>query len=190
MSGATPATAPAISREIPAAPDIETDVLVIGAGACGLTAALAAHDAGAEVVVVERDASPSGSTSMSSGFIPAPATAAQRAAGISDDDAARFAADIQAKAKGTANETLVALAAREIGPALDWLADAHGLQWQVLTDFLYPGHSRHRMHAVPERTGEALLARLIAAVEAAGIPLVTEAHARCCIWTRPGRCAR
>lgn len=178
MSGATPATAPAISREIPAAPDIETDVLVIGAGACGLTAALAAHDAGAQVVVVERDASPSGSTSMSSGFIPAPATAAQRTAGISDDDAGRFAADIQAKAKGTADETLVALAAREIGPALDWLADAHGLQWQVLTDFLYPGHSRHRMHAVPERTGEALLARLIAAVEAAGIPLVTEAHAQ------------
>jgi hypothetical protein len=27
------------------------------------------------------------------------------------------------------------------------------LEWIVLDDFLYPGHSRHRMHAVPEKTG-------------------------------------
>ncbi|MEL7087030.1 MAG: FAD-binding protein, partial [Planctomycetota bacterium] len=38
---------------------------------CGLTAALAAADAGAEVLVLERDETPSGSTSMSSGFVPA-----------------------------------------------------------------------------------------------------------------------
>jgi glycine/D-amino acid oxidase-like deaminating enzyme len=74
--------APAISRTLPDHLDIETDVLVIGAGACGLVASLAAHDGGAGVVVVERDDSPSGSTSMSSGFIPAPGTRAQRAAGI------------------------------------------------------------------------------------------------------------
>lgn len=169
---------PAIRRAPPARLDIETHVLVIGAGACGLVASLAAHDDGAEVVVVERDASPSGSTSMSSGFIPAPATAAQRAAGIADDDASRFEADIQAKAKGRAVPELARLAANEIGPALDWLADAHGLEWVVLTDFLYPGHSRHRMHAVPEKTGTALMARLSAAVEACDIPVVTEALAR------------
>ena len=75
--------APAIRRTLPDQVDIETDVLVIGAGACGLVASLAAHDGGADVVVVERDTSPSGSTSMSSGFIPAPATKAQRSVGAS-----------------------------------------------------------------------------------------------------------
>ena len=40
-------------------------VVVIGAGACGLTAALAAREAGAEALVLERDAKPAGSTALS-----------------------------------------------------------------------------------------------------------------------------
>lgn len=157
--------------------DAQTDVLVIGAGACGLVAALRAKDAGAEVIVLERDASPSGSTSMSSGFIPAPATRFQHSAGINDDTPRLFEADIMAKSKGLSNGRLAALASRTIGPALEWLADRHGLEWIVLDDFLYPGHSRHRMHAVPEKTGAALIARLLAAAEAAEIPVATEARA-------------
>ncbi|WP_442955206.1 FAD-dependent oxidoreductase, partial [Parasphingorhabdus sp.] len=34
--------------------DSNTDVLIIGAGAAGLTAALAAHDAGASVRLIEK----------------------------------------------------------------------------------------------------------------------------------------
>src|SRR5256885_3899625 len=59
-----------------------TQVLVIGAGACGTIAALAAKEHGAEVFIVERDAKPSGSTSLSSGQIPAAGTKLQRAAGL------------------------------------------------------------------------------------------------------------
>ena len=62
---------PLVSRDTPDT-DFTVDVLIIGAGASGLTAALAAAEQGAEVVILERDASPSGSTSMSSGFVPAP----------------------------------------------------------------------------------------------------------------------
>ena len=76
-------------------------VAIVGAGACGLTAALTLRDAGIDCVLLERDASPQGSTALSSGFIPAAGTAVQRAAGVHDDSAARFAADIQAKAHGT-----------------------------------------------------------------------------------------
>lgn len=46
----------------------------------------------------------------------------------------------------------------------------------TLDDFLYPGHSAHRMHTVPEKTGEALLSRLLIATEKAEIPIVTNAH--------------
>ncbi|PHR17933.1 MAG: 3-ketosteroid dehydrogenase [Hoeflea sp.] len=165
-----------ISHSLPDHIDAEADVVVIGAGACGLVAALRARAAGAEVMVLERDVSPSGSTSMSSGFVPAPATRFQRAIGVEDDTPERFEADIMAKSKGKSVASLTQLAAQAIGPALEWLADMHGLEWIVLDDFLYPGHSRHRMHAVPEKTGAALEARLLAAVEAAEIPVVTEAH--------------
>jgi fumarate reductase flavoprotein subunit len=157
--------------------DVSADVVVIGAGACGLVAALRAKAAGAEVIVLEGDASPYGSTSMSSGFVPAPATRFQRAIGVEDDTPAQFEADILKKSGGKSDRELAHLASVTIGPALEWLADQHGIDWVVLDDFLYPGHTRHRMHAVSDKTGEALLARLLAAAEAVDIPIVTEARA-------------
>jgi fumarate reductase flavoprotein subunit len=166
-----------VSRDVPPRIDAEAEVVVIGAGACGLVTALRAKAAGAEVIVLERDASPSGSTSMSSGFVPAPATRFQHAIGIDDDTPELFVADIMTKSKGTSRRDIAKLAAENIGPAVEWLADHAGVEWIVLDDFLYPGHSCHRMHAVPEKTGAALEARLLAAVEAAGIPVVTEARA-------------
>ena len=45
----------------------DIDILVIGAGACGLAAAIAAHDAGASVAIVEKRASPGGNSSLSTG---------------------------------------------------------------------------------------------------------------------------
>lgn len=164
-----------VLREAPPRIDAETQVVIIGAGACGLTAALRAKAGGADVLVLERDASPSGSTSMSSGFVPAAATRFQRAIGVDDDTPQLLEADILAKSGGKSDRHLARLASRTIGEALEWLADAYGIDWIVLDDFLYPGHSRHRMHAVPEKTGAALLARLLSAAERADIPVVTEA---------------
>lgn len=169
------ATTPEV-RECEGALDApEVPVIIIGGGACGLTAGLALHRLGVEAVVLERDSRPSGSTALSSGFVPAAATAAQRRQGIVDTPA-QFAADIQAKAKGQAAAHLVQAYSEAIGPAMDALAEHHGLVWQVLDDFLYPGHSVHRMHAVPEKTGEGLMQRLQVAADSAGLPLMTDAR--------------
>ena len=153
----------------------EVPVLIVGGGACGLTAGLALQRLGIEAVVLERDAHPSGSTALSSGFVPAAGTAAQRRQGIADTPA-QFAADIQAKAKGQAAPHLVAAYSQAIGPAMDALAEHHGLVWQVLDDFLYPGHSVHRMHAVPEKTGTGLMQRLQRAADSAGLTVMSDAR--------------
>lgn len=168
-----------IAEQMPGtiAQDAHVPVVVVGGGACGLTAALMLHDAGVECAVLERDAAPTGSTALSSGFIPAPGTLVQRAAGI-EDSPARFAADITAKAKGRAAPHLVDAYAQAIGPALDALQERHGLQWQVLDGFVYPGHSALRMHATPEKTGAGLMGRLANAVAAADVPLVLNATVR------------
>lgn len=158
------------------APDVQVPALIVGAGACGLTAALALADAGIEALVLERDAQPSGSTSLSSGFIPAADTLAQRAAGI-EDSAAQFADDIQRKAGGQAAPHLVTAYTQAIALALDFLQQRHDLQWDVLDGFLYPGHQRHRMHTLPQRTGAALMGALQSAAERRGVATLTQALA-------------
>lgn len=176
-------TEPVIQRTERMVAQIHVPVAIVGAGACGLTAALLLRDAGVDCVVLERDAAPSGSTALSSGFIPAAGTRVQKALGI-EDSAQRFAADVQAKAHGTAARHLVTAYSEAIGPAIDALQAKHGLDFVVLDDFLYPGHSTHRMHAVPEKTGAALMARLQQAAAAADIAVVTRALVRE-LWLNP-----
>ncbi len=160
-------------RVAPAPPsyDIEVPILIIGSGACGMIAALAAHDEGGDVLVIEADAVPSGSTALSAGLIPAPGTRAQAAAGIADSPE-QFARDIQAKAKGESPQMLVDLMARGAGPALDWLSARHALPFTVVTNFDYPGHSARRMHGLPTRAGRELVDRLRATCEVENIDII------------------
>ena len=158
----------------PVAFDTQVDVLVVGAGAAGLTAALAAADGGASVLLVERDASPSGSTALSSGLIPAPGTRWQRAANI-DDSVALMVDDIMAKARGLTDRAYATRLVETAGPALEWLSDSHDVPFEVLQNFNYPGHSALRMHGHPDRTGRALMHALLQAANAAQLDIVTDA---------------
>jgi fumarate reductase flavoprotein subunit len=151
-------------------------VVVIGAGACGLTAALAAREAGAEVLVLERDAKPAGSTALSTGLIPAAGTRFQRALGI-EDSPELLAADIWHKAKGATDRAIVDAVANASGPTIEWLADRHGVAFKLVEGFLYPGHSVLRMHGTPHRTGEELEGALLAAASRLGIDIVSSAVA-------------
>jgi fumarate reductase flavoprotein subunit len=159
----------------PVSHDAHVQTLIVGAGACGLIAALAAHEAGQEVLVLERDAVPSGSTALSAGLIPAAGTRWQAAAGI-EDSPARFAADIAAKAHHENDPAIEAALTTGAAEVLHWLADRHGLPLSVITDFTYPGHSARRMHGLPSRSGRELIDALRAAVEQAGIDILTEAR--------------
>jgi fumarate reductase flavoprotein subunit len=154
----------------------QVPLLVVGAGAAGLCAALAAKEAGADVIVVERDVVPTGSTALSAGLIPAAGTRFQRAKGI-DDSAQQFADDIRWKAKGEADSALVEAVAREAAPLVEWLADRHELPFDLVDNFNYPGHSAMRMHGLPSRTGRELIDRLRNAVEVNEIDIVTRSTA-------------
>ena len=151
-------------------------VVIIGAGACGLTAALAAKERGADVLVLERDEKPAGSTSLSTGLIPAAGTRLQRALGI-DDSPEQLAQDIIAKAKGQNDPAIVEVVARMSGPTIDWLNEVHAVAFSLVQGFMYPGHSRLRMHGTPNRTGTELEAALFTAVARLGIDVLTSATA-------------
>ena len=163
------------NREIPPAPHVR--VAIVGAGACGLTAAIRLRGLGIECVLLERDAVPRGSTALSSGLIPAGGTRLQKSLGI-EDCAAAFAQDVQGKAHGDAPPHLVAAYTQAVAQAVDTLEHDHGIRFEVLDGFLYPGHHVRRMHAVPERTGAALMACLERAATAAGADILTDALVR------------
>jgi fumarate reductase flavoprotein subunit len=163
----------AILSSPPSDPIAHYPVIVVGGGGCGLAAALAARDEGAEVLVLERDPSPRGTTAMSTGLIPAAGTPDQQAAGI-EDSPERMAADILTKAKG-GDETIVSTLARRSAELIDWLRNRHNVPLSLVTGFLYPGHSAMRMMGSPNRTGEELMAALNNAASAAGVDILTDA---------------
>lgn len=163
-----------------------TGVLVIGAGAGGLIAALRAKAAGAEVLVLERDSLPSGSTALSAGLVPAAGTRFQKAAEITDSEAI-FTGDIIRKAGGEPEAARVARVVAVVAQAVDWLADRYHLPFSVIGNFTYPGHSAHRMHGLPSRSGAELMDRLRAAAEQAGIDIITGARATTLLTGEGGR---
>lgn len=156
--------------------EVTTGTLIVGAGAGGMIAALSAHEKGEQVLLLEADALPSGSTALSAGLIPAPGSKAQRAAGI-EDSAALFADDIMNKAKGENDPDMVTVLTTRAAEVIDWLSKRHHLPFSVVDDFDYPGHSQRRMHGLPSRSGSELIDRLRTTVENQGIPIITERRA-------------
>jgi fumarate reductase flavoprotein subunit len=161
-------------------------VLIVGAGAAGLCAALAAKEAGADAVVVERDAVPSGSTALSAGLIPAAGTRFQRAKGVADSPD-RLAADIQRKADGEAPAALVETVACGSAPLIEWLVEPHALPFELIENFNYPGHSALRMHGLPSRTGRELIDRLRNVAELSEIVVLTGCIAQTLFAEQDGR---
>ena len=149
-------------------------VVVIGAGGAGATAALAARSAGADVLVLEREAAPSGATASSSGMVPAAGTAEQKERGFVDTPQ-RFADDIQAKANGCADAALVAALTHASAQVLEWLTKEHGIRFE-LVEGIAPGHSLSRMHALADRGGATLLSSLYSALGRQGVRLESSAH--------------
>lgn len=153
--------------------DLGVETLIIGAGCAGLVAALAAHEAGQDVLVLERDAVPSGSTALSAGLIPAADTPQQRTSGITDTPEL-FASDIMKKADGEPDPRLVRALTEGSAEVIAWLTDTHDLPFTLVDDFDYPGHTHRRMHGLPSRSGEALINALREACEAKDILIATE----------------
>ncbi|MEX0343910.1 MAG: FAD-dependent oxidoreductase [Rhizobiaceae bacterium] len=156
--------------------DVNVDVLVIGAGACGCCAALSANELGADALIVERDASPAGNTSLSGGQIPGALTQLQKEAEIADS-AELLADDLIAKARGQSDTPLARHIAAQSASTIDWLNGTIGVPLSPVDQFRYPGHSAFHMHATPAMDGSELLAALLEAVSRANIDLLTSARA-------------
>jgi len=149
-------------------------VVIVGGGACGLCAAIAASDGGQEVLLLEQDDTLLGTTGMSTGLIPAAGTPEQQVENIQDSPEI-FAGDIQRKAQNGADPLVVNRLAEESAETITWLRDKHKVPLSLLGGFTYPGHSAMRMYGTPGRSGAELIAALEAAANKNGVDILTEA---------------
>jgi succinate dehydrogenase/fumarate reductase flavoprotein subunit len=107
--------------------DPDYDVIVIGAGAAGLSAALTASTAGASVLVVESESAVGGSSVLSGGVFMAAGTSVQRSLGI-EDSPADLLHDYLLFNQYRVEPALARQLAYGSGPAVEWLI-ALGVQF-------------------------------------------------------------
>jgi fumarate reductase flavoprotein subunit len=136
-----------------AAAGAEVDVLVIGGGLAGHTAALAAAEAGAEVLMVEKQPEVGGSTVLSGGFFAFADTDLQRVRGIADSPDL-LASDLEKVGGGFADTDLVRAFAEGQTEIYTWFG-RHGIRFNALE--LSSGQSVARSHQCdPRRVLECL----------------------------------
>jgi fumarate reductase flavoprotein subunit len=152
--------------------DLEVDVLVVGAGACGMAAAIAAHDAGAQVAILEKRERPGGNSSLSTGSVPGAGSRFQREAGIVDSPE-HMIADLERTAGPSELPELTRVMANVSAELCEWLVDRVGARMALITDYCHVGHTIPRLHAPVSRRGQDLVDDLLNAVAKRDIPLAT-----------------
>lgn len=110
--------------------DDEYDVIVVGAGGAGLSAAATAAENGASVLAIEKQGIPGGTTSLSGGVMQAAGTKYQKEfTDYKDDTPEKHEAEYLAAGEGRLYEPLVRDFTQNAGKNLEWLEDKVGVKW-------------------------------------------------------------
>jgi len=107
----------AVPRDVPAE---KTDIVVIGSGAAGFTAAITAHDAGARVVVLEKQPITGGNSLLAAGGMNAAGTRFQQAKGIKDSVDLMYK-DTMTGGKNMSDPELARILSANSAASVEWL---------------------------------------------------------------------
>ena len=103
----------------------KTDLLIVGSGAAGFTASMAAREAGVKnLIMIEKMAVPGGNSQLAAGGMNAAGTKFQKQAGIEDNPQLMFD-DTMKGGKNVSNPDLVRVLADKSNESIEWL-DKHG----------------------------------------------------------------
>jgi flavocytochrome c len=148
------------------------DVLVVGGGGCGLTAAVRAAQSGARVLVLEKESALGGNTARSIGSVPGAGSRFQAAAGI-DDSPETFAADLRRQADGHLDEPVARRLCGISAELVHWLVDEAGVDLSLTRDYKHIAHSVNRLHNPPNREGVEIIRYLDATARGLGVAVET-----------------
>jgi len=143
------------------------DVIIIGGGGAGLSAALEAEAAGARCMILEADKKLGGATALSGGVFYAAGTSVQRAAGVTDDTPDAMLEYVATLNQWNIRFDLIRIMADRGAECIDWLIEK-GVKFPVDWLAVAGVESVPRGHASDAESG-GIAGPLINAVGVAGI---------------------
>jgi len=173
-AGATPEMLKKVENEAKVSPKEDVtethEVVVIGAGGAGLSAAIEAKAAGADVIVLEKMPLAGGNTLISGAEYAAPNNWLQKQEGI-EDSTELFVQDMLKGGDYANEEALVRVVAENALEGAEWLRDEVGVTWEDELMF-FGGHSVKRSLIPLGASGKEIITKQVAKAESMDIPIL------------------
>lgn len=161
------------------------DVIVVGSGFAGLTAAIEAGNLGASVVVLEKMSAPGGNSIISDGGIAAPGTNIQKKHGI-DDSADLMYRDIMRAGLGINYPELVRILVDNANDIFQWSIDYLGVEYLDRVD-VFGGHSLPRCYTAKNITGVTIIKKQMEKIKELNIEVKFKSYVKNLVLNSEGR---
>ena len=186
-AGVTLAGPVALLKRAPKVPETNVyDVVVIGAGGAGFSAAITASDAGAKVVLLEKMPNVGGNSLVSGAEMAAAGNWVQKKLGIEGDSVELHYQDTMKGGDMKGDPAVVRTMVENALPAAEWCRDVIGVEFQE-DNLFFGGHSKKRSLIPKGATGLDFITKFSAAAEKRGIPIITNMKAEELVRDASGR---
>ena len=146
--------------------ELTTDVVVVGGGGAGMSAAVRLAELGQQVILFEKASFLGGAISVSGGNQVIMGSQLQADNGVEDDSVESMVADFEANGAGKNNEEILTLFAENVGAATDWLVASCGIEFDAGLHQL--GEYSHNRELAYTGGGAGFAERMRKAVESSG----------------------
>lgn len=178
----------AIKKAVKALPkESSYDVVVIGAGGAGFSAAIEAKNAGANVVLLEKMPAVGGNSLISGAEMNAAKNWVQPKLGINDDSPELHAEDTYKGGDMKGDMNVIKIMTHNALDAAKWCRDYLGVRFEDDNLFFFGGHSRKRALIPVGHTGTEFITKFQAKADELGIPVITNMKAEELIKDKSGR---
>ena len=146
--------------------ELTTDVVVVGGGGAGMSAAVRLAELGQQVILFEKASFLGGAISVSGGNQVIMGSQLQADNGVEDDSVESMVADFEANGANKNNEEILTLFAENVGAATDWLVASCGIEFEPGLHQL--GEYSHNRELAYTGGGAGFAERMRKAVERSG----------------------
>ena len=166
------AAAPAGEKE---AKELSADVIVVGGGGAGMSAATRLAQLGKSVILVEKSGLLGGASSVSGGNQVVMGSQLQIDNGVADDSVESMVADFEANGANKNNKEILTLFAENVGATTDWLVASCGITFEEGLHQL--GEYSHNRELAYTGGGAGFAEAMRKAVEEAGVQVLLNTKA-------------